>query len=141
MDLNANFRQEIAERDQTISCLIQELEAQKIKFDDLEQHGRKGSIRIFGLPGEIPGTVDDKVLKLCNDNMKVRPKLVLEDIEVAHRLGKPPPLPQPSEEEAVAEDADTHPSRVKPRPIIVKLASRRTKTRLMKSCKTLRTIQ
>ena len=66
-DLNAHLRQELAKRDQTISCLTQELEAQKIKFDDLEQHGRKGSIRIFGLPEETSGTVDEKVLELCNE--------------------------------------------------------------------------
>ena len=79
-DLNAHLWQEIAKKNQTISCLTQELEAQKIKFDDLEQHGRKGSIRIFGLPEETLETVDEKVLELCNDHMKVRPKLVLKDI-------------------------------------------------------------
>ena len=137
-DLNAHLRQEIAKRDQTISCLTQELEAQKIKFDDLEQHGRKGSIRIFGLPEETSGTVDEKVLELCNDHMKVRPKLVLEDIEVAHRLGKPPPQPEPSEEAAATEGDAASAAQVRPRPIIVKLASRRTKARLMKTCKNLR---
>ena len=126
-DLNAHLRQEIAKRDQTISCLTQELEAQKIKFDDLEQHGRKGSIRIFGLPEETSGTVDEKVLELCNDHMKVRPKLVLEDIEVAHRLGKPPPQPEPSEEAATTKGDAASATQVRPRPIIVKLASRRTK--------------
>ena len=137
MDLNASLRQEIAERDQTISRLTDELEEQKIRFDDLEQHGRKGSIRVFGLPEDTRGTVDEKILQLCNEHMKVRPKLVLEDIEVAHRLGKPPP--QPSETEAEAEADDGEPTQpVKPRPIIVKLASRRTKTRLMKTCKNLK---
>ena len=135
MDLNANLRQEIAERDQTISRLNSELEEQRIRFDDLEQHGRKGSIRVFGLPEETGGTVDEKILQLCNDHMKVRPKLQLEDIEVAHRLGKPPPQPQPLEGEASAE-APTEPA--KPRPIIVKLSSRRTKARLMKTCKNLK---
>ena len=137
-DLNAHLRQEITKRDQTISCLTQELEEQKIKFDDLEQHGRKGSIRIFGLPEETSGTVDEKVLELCNDHMKVRPKLVLEDIEVAHRLGKQPPQPEPSEEAAATEGDAASATQVRPRPVIVKLASRRTKGRLMKTCKNLR---
>ena len=70
--------------------------------------------------------------------MEVRPNLVLEDIEVAHRLCKLPPHPQPSQEEAVAEGDDTPPSLVETRPIIVKLASWRTKALLMNSCKNLK---
>ena len=137
MDLNAHLRQEITKREQTISCLTQELEAQ-IKFDDFEQHGLIGSIRIFGLPEETSGTVDEKVLELCSDQMNVRPKLVLEDIMVVHSLGKPPPQPEPSEEAAGTEGGAAPAAQVRPRPIIVKLASRKTKARLMKTYKNLR---
>ena len=61
-----------------------------IQLDDLEQQGRRGSMRVFGVPEDTPGSVDSKVLALCNSQMDVSPPLVMEDLEVVHRLGKPP---------------------------------------------------
>ena len=51
----------------TITRLSQ-VEDLKIKNDDLEQHGRRGSARIFGVPENTKGSTDDKFLKVINDD-------------------------------------------------------------------------
>ena len=85
--LEVKLLEEVADLRSEVDCL-------KVMYDDLEQHGRRGSMRVFGVPEKhTTGTMDDKVLSLVNQHVKVTPPLVLEDIEVAHRLGKPPPKP------------------------------------------------
>ena len=115
-------------------------------YDDLEQHGHRGSMRVFGIPEHTTATVDDMVLYLVNQHLKVTPPLVLEDIEVAHHLGKPPPkpfVPDPApredddDDDKSSTDADQSsptppPPTTPPRAIIVKFASRRTKLRVMR---------
>ena len=76
----------------------------------------------------MPGTTDDKILSICNENLKLDPKLSIKDIEVSHRLGKEPP--QLCEGETRSDPK---------RPVIVKFSSRRTKGRVMESCKLLKT--
>ena len=71
---------------QKISVDIEELGK---KYDDLEQHGRKGTVRIFGVPENIPGDTDSKVIHVLNDLMKMDPPISMEDLEVTHRVGKP----------------------------------------------------
>ena len=34
--------------------------------DDLEQHSRRASVRVFGVPENTPGSTDDTLLDLCN---------------------------------------------------------------------------
>ena len=76
-------------KDSKIATLEQNVWDMEIRLDDLEQ-GRRGSMRVFGVPDDTPGSVDSKVLALCNSQMDVSPPLVTEDIEVVHRLDKPP---------------------------------------------------
>ena len=146
------LRAQLAERDDTIQNLQSHVQALEIKIDDLEQHGRKGSIRVSGLPEDSPGTLEDKLLSLFNDNVKVVPLLTLNDIEVAHRLGKPPqspptqtpPVPRrddgddgvdgedgDSQADAVQQSATPAVSPKKHRSVIVKFESRRTKALVM----------
>ena len=47
----------------------------KIKCDNIELKGCKGSLRMFGVPESTPGTTDDKALTMLNDNVKVSPSL------------------------------------------------------------------
>ena len=94
------------------------------------------------------GTVDDKVLSLVNQHLKVTPPLVLEDIEVAHRLGKPPPKPfvpdpAPSKDDDDKSGTDADQSSPPPPPPTtppraIKFASRRTKSRVMRNKKNLK---
>ena len=44
------LRAQLPGRDDTIQNLQSHVQALEIKIDDLEQHGRKGSIRVFGCP-------------------------------------------------------------------------------------------
>ena len=128
MQMNTRLQQQLAERDLTIGKLTQEIEDLKVRADDQEQQGRKGSIRVFGIPEETAGSVDDKILAVCNAHLELQPPLVLEEIEVAHRLGKPPVLPE-SDGNDGADGPPPNPP--KPRAIIVKFASRRSKARVM----------
>ncbi|XP_033758134.1 uncharacterized protein LOC117340483 [Pecten maximus] len=63
----------------------------EIKYNDLEQQGRKNSIRIYGLQDdgtkETTQECTDKVVSLIKDKLKL-PTFNEAEIDVAHRLGK-----------------------------------------------------
>ena len=85
---------------------------------------------MFGIPEGTPGNTDTKILSLCNKNLGLEPPLVLDDLEVTHRVGRPPAVPNPNN--------DSTESPPKPRPILVKFASRRVKGRVMDERSTLK---
>ncbi|XP_033731169.1 uncharacterized protein LOC117320790 [Pecten maximus] len=60
------------------------------KFNDLEQQGRKNSVRISGLHDpSVKESVEDCVKKVVEfSNTKLGVSLRPEDIDIAHRLGK-----------------------------------------------------
>ena len=128
MQVNTRLQEQLAERYLTIGKLTQEIEDLKVRADDQDQQGRKGSIRLFGIPEGTAGSVDDKILAICNAHLELQPPLVLEEIEVAHRLGKPPVLPESDGNDGVV---GPPPKPSKHRAIIVKFASRRSKARVM----------
>ena len=119
------LKAEVKAKDDCIRALQDNVEELQTKLDDLEQQGRKDSVRIFGLPEVDPGTTDEKVIKLCNEWMKLEPPLALEEIAVSHRLGL----------QKTPEDAAVVPP---PRPLLVKFVSRRSKQRVMEVRKNLR---
>ena len=123
----ATLKEEVKNRDQTIQVLQGEVSQLHTRLDDLEQHGRRDSIRIFGLPEEAPGTTNEKVLKLVNGRMKLHPPLALEEISVSHRVGQ--------QTDDGGNQDDTRP---RPRPLLVKFTSRRSKERVMTARKSLR---
>ena len=47
-------------KDEKIAKMEQRILHLKSSIDDLEQHGRRDSVKIFGLPEDNPGTTDDK---------------------------------------------------------------------------------
>ena len=139
---NAEIKQlksQMSEKDTTIRALTKDIQELQIKCDDIEQQGRKGSIRMFGVPESTPGTTDNKVLSILNDNVKVTPKLTLDDLEVTHRVGRPP-RGSAAQNEGTGENAEEAPARreKKPRAILIKFASRRTKTLVMEAKKKLK---
>ena len=100
---------EIKERKKTISD-------QNDKLDQLEQHGRRDSLRIAGIPeNEASDDTDAAVLTLCAA-IKVDPPVQAQDIAVSHRAGK----------------AATG----KPRQILVKFATRNIRERVFRAKKT-----
>ena len=133
---NSALRKQVADRDEAIAKLQHRVDDLEIRCDDLEQQGRKGSIRVFGMPEKEEGPLEDKLIRLCNVNLKLQPPIVPEDIEVAHRVGRPP-LQQRGDSDGDGDVQDTS-SPPKPRPVLVKLSSRRTKGRIMEVCKRLK---
>ena len=64
---------QMAEKDASITSLNRRIAAIESHSDDLEQQGRKGSVRVFGVPEETSGSTDDKILQICNDNLGLDP--------------------------------------------------------------------
>ena len=124
----------IKRKDDEIQALKREVSELHTRVDNLEQHSRRASVRVFGVPEDTPGSTDDKLLHLCNTAMKLTPPLALEEIEVSHRVGRI--------EAAISstENGETT-TVVKPRPIIVKFVSRRTKARVMAVRKNLKKLK
>ena len=46
---------------------------------------------MFGVPESIYSWHSGQVLSILNNHVKVTPKLPLDDLEVTHRVGRPPP--------------------------------------------------
>ena len=118
------LQKESQEKDKKIQDLEKDVSELKSIIDNHEQHGRRDYIRILGLSENTPGTTDAKVMRLCNQRMKLVPPLSIAEISVSHRLGKP------------IEPTDNSPP--PPRPLLVKFATRRSKNRVMAAKKTLR---
>ena len=83
---NQILKERLEEKDAEIGALNKQVATLELKVDAMEQWGRKGSVRIHGLSEDTEGTVEQKVLDLVNNGMKLRPPLTLDEIEVAHRL-------------------------------------------------------
>ena len=118
----SQLKNEMADKDTMISTLNKRVSDLESRYDDLEQHGRKGSVRFFGVPEKTAGSTNTKILEICNTNMAMDPPITLQDLEVTHRLGKP------DNRNAEIDQSSTPP---KPRPIIVKFQSRRIKSQVM----------
>ena len=63
-ETNAALWRQIADRDETIRKLEERITELELKSDGNEQQGRKGSIRIFGLPEQGQGTLEQKLMRL-----------------------------------------------------------------------------
>ena len=120
----ATMQDTLRRRDQEVLSLRQEVSDLRSHQEDLEQHSRRASVRVFGIPEINPGSTDEKLLDICNNVMQLKPPLGIEEIEVSHRVG------QVEKERSQSEDWEMIIVE-KPRPIIVKFVSRKSKTRLM----------
>ena len=138
---NQQLTKRMDEKDSQTHQLERKIGTLEEKIDDIEQWGRRGSIRIHGLPQHTPGTVDEKVLKVINEGVKLKPPLVLVGIEVAHRLPRRkeaiPHQPKETGDEAGVAATDVNKT-VLPEQVIVKFASRRCKARVMEVKKDLK---
>ena len=111
------LKKEGEDKEKRIHALEGEVAQVKLAIDNHEQHGRRDSIRIFGLSEQTPGSPDETVLRLCNERIKIQPPLSLEEISFSNRVGKP--------KDPV--DGNPAPSR----PLLVKFATRRSNNRVM----------
>ena len=97
--------------------------ANDFRFNDIEQYSKRSNIKIDGVQDKENETsleTADKVIELLNRHITDL-KLNRDDIDIAHRIG-----PFNSR---------------KSRPIIMKMISRMTKTKIMRNAKALRTLK
>ena len=141
------LKTENQKKDVIIATQQREIHDLQDKIDDMEQWTRRGSMRIQGLREDGAGTLEDEMLKLFNNDLKIQPPIMLEEVEVTHRLPRRRPaaaVHEPASESAGDREADgdanepIHPadasSRQSPQPpqtVILKFLSRRTKYRVM----------
>ena len=141
-----NLRDQLKAKDNVIASLQKDVSTLEARTEEVEQYSRRGAIRVFGVPENTPNTTDEVLLDIFNNKMKLDPPLSIEDIEVSHRVGR---LQSIRTETTVPEGSDGNgggdgrnsamaASTVKPRAIIAKLLSRRTKTRIMDNRKKLK---
>ena len=82
------FRQQFQEKDLEILTLKKTIADQQVQLDDLEQHGRRDSLRVSGIPEpEEHDDTDAAVMSVCTA-MKMDPPLDPKDIAVSHRVGR-----------------------------------------------------
>ena len=140
------LKEEVKEKNLKIAELENKCNMLEAKLDDQEQWSRKGSLRVQGLP-EGPDLIEDKLLKLVNEDLKLDPPLLLNEIEVAHRLPHPKKkLEQFQKDHGIADgtpidnlSADLK-RKLGSRSVIVKFCSRRVKSRVMKVRKGLKNL-
>ena len=87
-------------------------------LNSLEQYTRKNSIRLFGIKETDDTTnIEEQALKIIKDHLEI--DLRSDDVEIAHRAGKFRPEGRHEAKKA--------------RPVLLKLASHKTKVRIIKA--------
>ena len=82
------LRRQPQEKDHEIGVLRQHIEDQKFKLDELEQHGRRDSLRVADIPeNKDQDDTDAAMMNVCQ-LMKLEPPIAPKDIAVSHRVGK-----------------------------------------------------
>jgi FtsZ-binding cell division protein ZapB len=97
----------------------------ELKIDDLEQYGRRTSLRVFGVPEKSGESTDNIVIKLCKEKLDV--DLKIDDIHRSHRVGR---LQEPGQQGSNGKDRH--------RPIIVRFDGYRTRQRVFAAKKALK---
>ena len=81
------MRDALSAKDAEIADLKKTISVMSTQMDDLEQHGRRDSLRIAGIPESDNDDTDSAVLKISSA-IEVDPPVQPSDIAVSHRLGK-----------------------------------------------------
>ena len=82
------LRKQLDETNAELQRLKNIMNDQKTLIDDIEQHGRRDSIRTVGIP-ENPGHNDhNRTILKIREQIKVQPMIEPKDIAVSHRVGK-----------------------------------------------------
>lgn len=91
-------------------------------MNDLEQYTRKNSVRIHGLAEELMENAEEIVLEFFKEKLQV--DMQPAEIEIVHRVGA-----------RVGVEESRQAERTKPRPLIVKFLSHRSKENVMRKKK------
>ena len=82
------LKHQLQQKDQEILDLKKTIFDQQVKLDDLEQHGRRDSLKISGIPEPAEhDNTDAAVLGVC-EAIQVDPPLQPRDIAVSHRVSR-----------------------------------------------------
>lgn len=100
----------LEKKDAEITQLNNKIDDLELKLDIAEQYSRRNCIRIAGLPESEDEDTTRVTMELINDTMALDPPLELQEVDRLHRVGKP----------------DSQ----KPRGIIVKFATYRSRARV-----------
>ena len=78
------------EKDEKIEELESRVDLLESANDSIEQYSRRSNLRIEGIPESIGnGEIENAILDIVNDHMKLSPVLQSHEIERAHRIGCP----------------------------------------------------
>jgi hypothetical protein len=110
------LRAELRQRSEDITALEKQVTELRNENDRLEQYSRRNSIRITNIPEKQNEDVSETVLQLVNETLALTPPLTISGVDRLHRVGKPA--------------AKTDDKR-KPRAILVKFATYRSRKRVM----------
>ena len=83
-----SLKSQVADRDNTIAQMKQEIQELKYQNDALEQYGRRNCLRVTGISDTEEDTMA-AVVQLANEILKVDPPIAPQDINSSHRLPKP----------------------------------------------------
>ena len=107
------LRSRITELEEENQQLERRLQVVESGLDSVEQYSRRNCIRISGVPETNDESVEDKVIILADT---INSNLTIEEVDRAHRVGKPKDVNRKD----------------RPRDIIVKFVSYRSRQKLMK---------
>ena len=70
----ASFKYDLETKDGIITSLQQRVEDLEVRIDEQEQQRRHRSMRVFGIPEDTTGELDNQVFTLIKNLLKVRPQ-------------------------------------------------------------------
>lgn len=107
------LRVQLKEKDEVIQKLKTEVGTLQDQVDSMEQYSRRNNLRITGLKEKDNENAIQTTLEMFNDVMKVDPPVCEAEIDRVHRVGRPSGDPQ------------------NPRPMLVKFATYRSRSRVV----------
>lgn len=111
-----NFQQQLDEKNNKITLLEDKVIHLQNQIDDNEQYGRRANLRFSGIDETGHGEdLESKLIEICNEHMKISPAVLPSDFERVHRIGR---------------KTDTS---TRPRPVIVRFKSEKTRDRVFQS--------
>lgn len=121
-NLVGHLRKELAAKDNKITELQNKINHLEEKTDMQEQYSRRNSLRLSGIPENDFEDTGEIVINVVNNIMKLDPPLQLEEIDRTHRIG-----------------LKSKATKERPRQVIVKFATYKTRQRVFKQKNNLKT--
>lgn len=113
---NKSQAKEIARLSSIVDSQRRTMDNLRITTADLEQYSRRNCLQFFGVREENNESTDDLICRIANDQLGL--SITKDDIDRSHRMGN-------LNKEPIAKDGRPAPKR--PRPIVVKFVSYRTR--------------